>query len=86
MYKRQQPTSNRVEYVVRYRRRWWRKAQFRPFQSEPHTGRFAAKLQSGGRPDLAPLVELRIEQRTVGSWQPVEDGPLCVYTPRAAGW
>jgi hypothetical protein len=75
-----------TEYVVRYRRRWWGAAQFRLYQSESAARQFVAKLQGGGRPDLEPLVELRIEKRTVGQWTPLEDELIDVYRPRAAAW
>jgi hypothetical protein len=73
-----------TEYVVRWRRRLWQKSQSRLFQSGPRARRFADKLGSGGRPDLEPLVELRIEKRSVGPWKPSR---IDVYQQRrAAGW
>jgi hypothetical protein len=82
----QQSSSSRVEYVVRYRRRWWNKAQHRLFQSELHAHRFATKLLSGGRPDLEPVVELRVENRTVGRWKLVVSELIDVDQPRTASW
>jgi hypothetical protein len=63
-----------VEWQVRYRRAGWRYIHARVFQSEPPARRYAARLAQAvpaHRP-WAPIVELSVECRTVGPWQPAD--------------
>lgn len=63
----------RFEWAVRYRRRDWVSRQVRVFQSESPARRLVRKLCREGRPDLAPIVELVVERRPVGAWEPDEE-------------
>jgi hypothetical protein len=67
------------EYRVRYQRRPWASLQSRIFQSEPPARRLVDKLgRRRRRRDLAPVVELHLQRRTVGVW---EDVPLIDVDP-----
>jgi hypothetical protein len=62
-----------IEYRVKYRRTAWRPgsgAKLVRFRRRDAAEGYAAKLQSGGRPDLSPLEYLVVEHRTVSRWQP----------------
>jgi hypothetical protein len=63
----------RYEWAVRYRRQWRESAQVRFYQSRPPADRLIAKLLSGGRPDLEPIVELVVQRRVVGEWETVDE-------------
>lgn len=56
-------------FRITYRREWWSQPSHRTFLSEAAARRFVDKIMSDGRPDLAPLVELRIDRAPVGRWQ-----------------
>lgn len=59
-------TARRFAFTVRYRRRGWHSAQGRYFRDKAAAVRYWKKLLSGGRSDLAPIVEMRIERQELG--------------------
>jgi hypothetical protein len=63
-----------VEWRVRYRRTAWGPgsgAKAVKFGRRELADAYAAKLQSGGRPDLSPLEYVRVEERTASRWRAV---------------
>ena len=64
---------HKYQYAVRYRRRDWQWAQVRYYRIASAAHRYAATLLKGGRPDLSPLVELRIERQELGPVELVAD-------------
>jgi hypothetical protein len=59
------------EYRVMYRRVAWGRFtsdQSRIFQSDFAAERFIEKLRGRGRPDLSPVIKIRIHRREVGRW------------------
>jgi hypothetical protein len=67
--------QERYEWRITYRRRFWRDTQHRRYEDEWWARRFLGKLLGRDRPDLEPLVRLRLERRRVGEWELVEGVP-----------
>ena len=64
--------QHRYQYAVRYRRAGWSSSQVRFYRIASYAHRLARRLQAGD-PDLAPLVELRIERQALGPVETVHD-------------
>ena len=69
------PNPLKYEWRVQYRRRGWvrHSLQARLYQSVPPVQRLVDRLLRGrSRPDLEEVIEVRIDRRVVGEWEPVE--------------
>jgi hypothetical protein len=68
------PIEPILEWRVRYRRTAWKPGSGDrrvKFGRRELADAYAAKLQSGGRPDLSPLEYVHVEERTVSRWRAV---------------
>jgi hypothetical protein len=67
-----------LEWRVRYRRSGWKPgsgAKLVRFYRREAADAYAAKLCSGGRPDLSPLEYVHVEHRRVSRWEEQHDQP-----------
>ena len=61
-------SRGRYAYRVRFRREGWAHEQQRTYFTEDAARRLVGKLMGPERPDLAPIVSLRVDRRPVGAW------------------
>jgi hypothetical protein len=72
------------EWRIVWRRVGWKGMQSRTYSTERHARALFDKLNSGGRPDLEPVVELYVDVRPVGRWKKGRD--LATWPEWARRW